>query len=85
MVHALSGHLVIQCDGYEELASGSQDEEMTFVTDHTTPEPPTPDEMSRGSSDLKAENALIAKTDTAPVAEPNDKPIGHRRKRRDKK
>ena len=84
MVHAPSGHLVIQCDGYEELASGSQDEEMTFVTDHTTPEPSTPEEMSRGNSNLK-EKVLIANPDTESPIKTEDKPISGRGKKRTKK
>ena len=49
MVHAPSGHLVLPCDGYEELASGIREETMTFVTDHTTPADAAQG-MSRGSS-----------------------------------
>ncbi len=84
MVHAPSGHLVIQCDGYEELSSACQDEEMTFVTDHTVAEPPTPDEMSRGNSNLK-EKVLIAKPDTDSPVKKEVERIKNRGKKRTKK
>jgi hypothetical protein len=84
MVHAPSGHLVIQCDGYEDLVNGSQDEQMTFVTDHTIPEPPTPEEMSRGNSNLQ-EKVLIAKPNTESPVKKEVERINNRGKKRAKK
>jgi hypothetical protein len=48
MVHAPSGHLVIQCDGKEESASDSQENMMILVTDHTTPTGPKANKCGKG-------------------------------------
>jgi hypothetical protein len=64
--------------------NGSQDEEMTFVTDHTIPEPPTPEEMSRGNSNLQ-EKVLIAKPNTESPVKKEVERINNRGKKRAKK
>jgi hypothetical protein len=57
---------------------------MTFVTDHTIPEPPTPEEMSRGNSNLQ-EKVLIAKPNTDSPVKTEVERINNRGKKRAKK